>query len=212
MRPRERLLTAIVLLGSICLPQLAKADAILSFSTPTFNAGFTSGQIVARIEATPTVTLGASDLQFQLSSFTGDFVGQSITIDSIELPTIVGGTFGTWFGGAPSAGAKSEGDIISLSVGYLSGLDYQVTGSGRDYFVVNFSAPGALTFANPTNSFTIGFTSNGSLGPAVIGDTNGSNIFSSPASAVVSAVPEPSSLLGLGILGAGLLVRRRRAA
>jgi PEP-CTERM motif len=192
--------------------RLSLATVLLSLVVGQARAGIVGTQAFADI-GTPTVNTG--DINTATAFTIGDLVSTSSNTGAFAgMPsqTLGSVTFDTTVPGSLSFGNAVFGTFTSTSITEPG----NIPGSVTLYIVGNYT-PGTYVGggSSTTASFTVDFTQT----PAHTGSISDSGTFATPPASPPnvggSSAPEPSSvvlgLIGVGIVGACRLVRRRSA-
>jgi hypothetical protein len=162
--------------------------------SPNLNADFSLGYVTTILSVTPT---GGGDVSVSVTPFPGGVYGvQALNQVLFDYNNTSGNTFHV-----PGTFGLSLGGTVNIDP--ASPLT-QITANGHTYDFGQFSLPNL-------GSFTITLNSSDNLIADII---NGSGTFGGSASfsQVVSAVPEPASIVLLGVGGILAVAARRRKA
>ncbi len=207
-RPALAVAAAVLLLAAA---RPARAGIVVSVQDVTAQAGSTGNTLEVDVSNTGSLSVDISAFSFEISVASGSGVTFTGASDNTSLQTYVF-SGNSLFGPIITKPGTTPGTTLDASdiatTGSTSLAGGETLGLGLGSFDVTGSTPtGPVTVTltgYPSTSLTASNTSN-----IPIDTLNNGTITITP-----SAVPEPSSLVSaaLGLLGAGWLVRRRRAS
>lgn len=187
--------------ATVFVASTAQAAVIVRFNEELLNGPRTGGTVVVSLESTtPPENVGSYDLDLLFSNFTGNLVGQQVTVSSFTFNT---GVFQT----TPLVpGSFSSGGTTAFAGALLPPVALTVGQPSASFVTIAFSVPTALGLGD---TFTVGLQPTGQI----VGAAGGfNNIYGGMSPQVVGtaiAVPEPSTYAFCGLVVAGLAYRRR---